>query len=53
MSRETGDNQDRNHSDNMPMASIMDVYLSRRSPRLQGHRLRSTATREQSCGVSY
>lgn len=31
MSRDTGDNLDRNHSGNPPMASVMDVYLSRRS----------------------
>ncbi|MEX5341939.1 PhoX family phosphatase [Pseudomonas sp. I2] len=31
MSRETGDNLDRNLSDNPPMASVMDAYLSRRS----------------------
>lgn len=31
MSRDTGDNLDRNHSTNLPMAAIMDVYLSRRS----------------------
>lgn len=31
MSRDTGDNLDRNHSGNMPMANVMDAYLSRRS----------------------
>ncbi len=31
MSRESGDNLDRNHSGNLPMASVMDAYLSRRS----------------------
>ncbi|MDR2307281.1 MAG: PhoX family phosphatase [Paucimonas sp.] len=31
MSRDTGDNLDRNHSHNLPMASVMDAYLSRRS----------------------
>ncbi|WP_060479338.1 PhoX family protein [Pseudomonas monteilii] len=31
MSRDTGDNLDRNHSTNLPMASVMDAYLSRRS----------------------
>lgn len=31
MSRDTGDNLDRNHSGNLPMASVMDAYLSRRS----------------------
>ncbi len=31
MSRDTGDNLDRNHSANMPMANVMDAYLSRRS----------------------
>ncbi|MFB4390841.1 MULTISPECIES: PhoX family phosphatase [unclassified Pseudomonas] len=31
MSRETGDNLDRNPSGNLPMASVMDAYLSRRS----------------------
>ncbi|MBK4999363.1 PhoX family phosphatase [Pseudomonas sp. S31] len=31
MSRESGDNLDRNRSGNLPMASVMDLYLSRRS----------------------
>ncbi|MDF0730435.1 PhoX family phosphatase [Pseudomonas entomophila] len=31
MSRESGDNLDRNLSGNPPMASVMDVYLSRRT----------------------
>ena len=31
MSRDTGDNLDRNQSGNLPMASVMDAYLSRRS----------------------
>ncbi|MGC7840411.1 PhoX family protein [Pseudomonas wayambapalatensis] len=31
MSRETGDNLDRNQSGNLPMASVMDTYLSRRT----------------------
>ncbi|WP_449434644.1 PhoX family protein [Pseudomonas putida] len=31
MSRESGDNLDRNPSANLPMASVMDAYLSRRS----------------------
>ncbi|BBR55524.1 MULTISPECIES: PhoX family protein [Pseudomonas] len=31
MSRESGDNLDRNSSGNLPMASVMDAYLSRRS----------------------
>jgi len=31
MSRESGDNLDRNHSGNLSMASVMDAYLSRRS----------------------
>ena len=31
MSRDTGDNLDRNQSGNLPMASVMDTYLSRRS----------------------
>jgi len=31
MSRESGDNVDRNASGNLPMASVMDAYLSRRS----------------------
>lgn len=31
MSRESGDNLDRNRSGNLPMATVMDVYLSRRS----------------------
>ncbi|MBK5008521.1 PhoX family phosphatase [Pseudomonas sp. S60] len=31
MSRDTGDNLDRNHSTNLPMATVMDAYLSRRT----------------------
>jgi hypothetical protein len=31
MSRDTGDNLDRNLSGNLPMASVMDAYLSRRA----------------------
>ncbi len=31
MSRESGDNLDRNPSSNLPMASVMDAYLSRRT----------------------
>ncbi len=31
MSRDTGDNLDRNQSGNLPMANVMDAYLSRRS----------------------
>nr|WP_312232522.1 PhoX family phosphatase [Pseudomonas sp.] len=31
MSRDTGDNLDRNTSGNLPMASVLDAYLSRRS----------------------
>ncbi len=31
MSRDTGDNLDRNLSGNLPMASVLDAYLSRRS----------------------
>ncbi|TBV06708.1 PhoX family protein [Phytopseudomonas dryadis] len=31
MSRDTGDNLDRNPSGNLPMASVLDAYLSRRS----------------------
>ncbi|MDF2487872.1 MAG: hypothetical protein K0S77_494 [Pseudomonas sp.] len=31
MSRDTGDNLDRNLSGNLPMASVMDAYLSRRT----------------------
>ena len=31
MSRDTGDNLDRNHSGNPPIASVMDVSISRRS----------------------
>ncbi|MCW2291419.1 secreted PhoX family phosphatase [Pseudomonas sp. BIGb0408] len=31
MSRDTGDNLDRNPSGNLPMASVLDSYLSRRS----------------------
>ncbi|CAG8866007.1 hypothetical protein PS627_01838 [Pseudomonas fluorescens] len=31
MSRDTGDNLDRNPSGNLPMASVMDAYLSRRT----------------------
>jgi secreted PhoX family phosphatase len=31
MSRDTGDNENRNLSTNTPMASVMDTYLSRRS----------------------
>jgi secreted PhoX family phosphatase len=31
MSRDSGDNLDRNHAGNLPMTSVMDAYLSRRS----------------------
>lgn len=31
MSRDTGDNLDRNTSGNLPMATVLDAYLSRRS----------------------
>ena len=31
MSRNTGDNQNRNASDNEPMSSVLDTFLSRRT----------------------